>query len=349
MAQRSPKRSLVLALRVLSGLYLVSLIGVALALACIGERWWLTAAGLYLPRAGFGLPLPFLVIGAVALRDGWALLAQAAAGAVLLVPLMGFAMPGPIGRTKGPSMRILSLNADSGLAGADAILAAIDRFSPDVVLLQEISIGVDHVLTKGLRTRFAAVDTRSQFVTASRFPMSDISEPRGFVLGGATHSPHFIRCVVETPLGALAVYNVHFVSPRPALNRVRGAGLRSEVASGRIFDGVAGESVIANALVRGGEMAALVERARADPLPLLIAGDTNLPGLDPLLSSLSVTFTEGFTQAGWGFGYTYPARLPWMRIDRIFASRELRFDEFAVGCHGASDHLCVTAVVDRPP
>jgi endonuclease/exonuclease/phosphatase family metal-dependent hydrolase len=36
-----------------------------------------------------------------------------------------------------------------------------------------------------------------------------------------------------------------------------------------------------------------------------------------------------------------------MRIDRILTSHDLVFTRFAVGCEGASDHLCVVADVAR--
>jgi len=80
---------------------------------------------------------------------------------------------------------------------------------------------------------------------------------------------------------------------------------------------------------------------------IILAGDTNLPNLSPLLPRYLADYRDGFERAGWGFGYTYPARLPWMRIDRIFASKELRFVSFKTGCDGDSDHRCVFASIER--
>ena len=46
---------------------------------------------------------------------------------------------------------------------------------------------------------------------------------------------------------------------------------------------------------------------------------------------------DSFAEAGFGFGYTFPAKRPWMRIDRAFG-RGVRFTGSRVGPLGASDH-----------
>jgi endonuclease/exonuclease/phosphatase family metal-dependent hydrolase len=80
--------------------------------------------------------------------------------------------------------------------------------------------------------------------------------------------------------------------------------------------------------------------------PVVIAGDTNLPGLSLVFARYLSGYQDGFEKAGWGFGYTYPTnknRPPWMRIDRILATASLRFERFEVGASSASDHRCVVA------
>ena len=63
-------------------------------------------------------------------------------------------------------MRILSYNIDSGLSGFDELIKEIDRYSPDIVTLQEIgseSIGAP------MRARYPTVNIRNQFLIANRF------------------------------------------------------------------------------------------------------------------------------------------------------------------------------------
>jgi endonuclease/exonuclease/phosphatase family metal-dependent hydrolase len=59
-------------------------------------------------------------------------------------------------------------------------------------------------------------------------------------------------------------------------------------------------------------------------------------------------YKDGFAQASWGFGYTFPAdKTPWMRIDRVMVSDELRVVGFEVGKSTLSDHRCVVADLQR--
>ena len=87
--------------------------------------------------------------------------------------------------------------------------------------------------------------------------------------------------------------------------------------------------------------------ARSESLPVVLAGDFNLPGLSGVFNSNLGAFQDGFTTSGSGFGYTFPAQMPWMRLDRVLATREFRFVAFEVGCDGLSDHRCVTATLAR--
>jgi endonuclease/exonuclease/phosphatase (EEP) superfamily protein YafD len=330
--------------------YPTMLLAVVLAFRFVGERWWFTGAALYLPRVGFAVPLPLVVIALVRYRMRLLLLAQLAAGGLVLFPLMGLVLPSARSPTgSGPTMRVLSLNANSGYSGIPALLEAVDHYSPDLVVMQEIAIGADDPLIRALQARYATVNATGQFVVASRFPLSSIQEPNRFLYGNQMHSPRYMRYVGETPVGRVAIYNIHPVSPRQGFYRIRGAGLRNEIASGRLFEGAAGPDVQANSGLRKGELDVVAKSTRAETLPVLIVGDTNLPGLSPLLAQFEDTYQDGFREVGWGFGYTFPSKLPWMRIDRMFANSALRFEHFEVGCAETSDHLCIVADVSARP
>ena len=102
---------------------------------------------------------------------------------------------------------------------------------------------------------------------------------------------------------------------------------------------------------RLGDLAAgtLVVRDRETD-PVVIAGDTNLPGLSWAFAHWLGDYTDGFSAAGTGFGYSFPApRTPWMRIDRIMADRHFRFGEFRVIDSYISDHFAVMADLELTP
>ncbi len=322
-------------------LYVAFLFTAFVLLRFVGERWWFTGVGLYAPRALFLLPLPFTA-GALLWFGPRALLwSQLAALLFVIFPLMGFVVARP-SRRAGPSVRVLSMNVNSSFAGVDVVARAISKWSPDVVLLQEALENGDELRAR-MAQDYPVVRRSSQFVVATRFAIESTTEPDTIMHEGRWRSPRFVRHVMSTPLGELAVYAVHPISPRMGMWAIRGSGLRGELSSGRFFRAERTANMQRDSALREVQVRTVAATASAEKIPVVIGGDTNLPTLSPILARELSPFTDGFSSSGFGFGYTYPARLPWMRIDRILTSRELVFTRFAAGCQGASDHLCVVA------
>jgi vancomycin resistance protein VanJ len=330
-------------------LYPVCILAVTIGFRFIGERWWVTGVGLYAPRYVFAAPLPVVVLALAATPSKRRLLwTQAASLVLLLFPLMGFVVPRPhFARRDPPTMRVLSYNIAGAMGGVENVLREIDRFSPDVVILQEV--GSADAINAFLEARYASVRITGQFLIATRYPVVSSFEPEPFLFRGQRHSPRFFKQVLDTPLGRIAVYDVHPVSPREGFYALFSRGMKGEVLSGRLFTSPQSERFMENARLRAGEVQALAEALAGEAGPVLIAGDTNLPGLSPILNANLSRYQDGFVQAGAGFGYTYPTNhgIPWMRIDRVLAGPELRFVGFQSGSSLASDHLCVIADVER--
>lgn len=327
--------------------YLVGLALAALLLRLVGERCWATSVALYLPRIAFLAPLPILTGALVAFGPRRLLPTQAIAAVLALFPLMGLVVPSPFSGSRGerPSFRILSFNVDSLAFGSDRVADAIRAERPDVVLLQEFAGGGAFV--EALRRSFGAVEVSGQFVVATRFRIRDVTEPERIPYEGRNRSPRFVRYTVETPLGTIALYNVHPISPRLGFYSLRGEGLRKEILTGRLFVAARSGPLQEDTGLRVAQARSISASATQELAPVLIAGDTNLPSLSPTLSECFAGFSDGFRRAGSGFGYTFPAAHPWMRIDRIYSSRHLDVTSFKVGCRDASDHLCVVADVQR--
>jgi vancomycin resistance protein VanJ len=122
----------------------------------------------------------------------------------------------------------------------------------------------------------------------------------------------------DAPDGALRVYSVHPYSPRHAL--------------------FGDDDSTANIAARDAQVSAVVTAARTDVPPFVIVGDTNLPPMSSISRRSFDRFTDAWDEAGFGFGYTFPAKRPWMRIDRALGSDGVRFLSAHVGPRGASDH-----------
>jgi endonuclease/exonuclease/phosphatase (EEP) superfamily protein YafD len=337
-------RRIVLAL---AALYPLLLLLVVIMLRGFGESW-IARTALYLPRVLFALPVPFLVLALTLARAWRFMLTQVLALGLVLFPLMGLVLPWPTGAAPGgPVLRVLSYNVNSGFWGWDKVMAQIDEYHPDVVLIQEV-VGAPGPGIERLEQRYPAVEASTQFIIASRYPITSTVDPARVPVDGRQRSPRALRHLVETPLGPIAFYNVHPISPRHGLWMLRAGGFRKALLSGALLRGEQAKVLQADGRLRDLQVEVFAKNAEQETVPVIIGGDTNLPGLSPALGYLS-KFRDGFRAAGSGFGYTFPVgRRSWMRLDRIFASPSLRFVSFQVGNHSwASDHLCVVADLQK--
>jgi endonuclease/exonuclease/phosphatase (EEP) superfamily protein YafD len=328
--------------------YPVSLLVLVLVLRGFGDTWWLARALLYVPRIFLGAPL-LLFVPLLAWMRAWRFLSsQLAALLLLLVPLMGLVLPWPRFADKGqPLLRVMSYNVNGGNWGWHNVLAQIDELHPDVLLIQE-AVGDTRWALEQLRKRFPIVEQSTQFIVATKYPIRAVVDPTRVQQGDRQRSPRSMSYTMDTPLGPIAFYNVHPISPRHGLWSLRVGGFRNAIKSGTIFDKQRTRALEMDGQLSDLQVALAAGNARKETIPVIIAGDTNLTVLHPALANLS-GYTDGFRAASWGFGYTFPSgRRAWMRLDRIFAGPQLRFVGFQVGKRdAASDHRAVAADLQR--
>ena len=328
--------------------YPLALVVVAVLFRFVGESWAPTAVGLYLPRLGFAIPLPFVVVGLLVVRSRRLAWGQLAGVFVLVFVLMGAVVPGRSHRrADAPTLRVLSYNINSSNGGVDSIAQEIDRYSPDIAVLVEIADPA--ALERVMRDRFPFVSVSTQFLVASKYPTTEPADPGKLPYGDQMRSPRYLRQTVDTPLGRIALYSVHPISPRDALLTLREGGFRHKIRSGDLLGERDVKSIEHNFGLRELQVATFAEAAAHETDPVVIAGDTNLPGLSRIYGRNLSRFRDGFASAGWGLGYTYPngKHAAFMRIDRILASDALEFVGFQVGTSMASDHRCVVADLQR--
>jgi vancomycin resistance protein VanJ len=322
--------------------YPVALVLVILALRLIGDDWWVTGVALYLPRLAFGLPLPFVAL-LLALTRRWRLLwLQLASLWLLLFPLAGLVLSWRSYPADGePKFRVLTYNVNSGNGGFSTLTDEIMSHSPDLVFLQELPPWrVEEMKAQLVRT-FPNIVATDQFMVASKFRVLSSDTPPRIPYFGNLRSPRYMRFLVETPLGPVTVVNLHTVSPRGGFYHLRGQGLRREILSGHLLSGDAAGEIRGTAALRALQVKAASELARQATGPVLLVGDGNLPSLSGVRQRYLGDLHDGFAEAGLGFGYTYPSRWPWMRIDMLLSNDQLEFTRVEVGRGGASDHLCV--------
>jgi vancomycin resistance protein VanJ len=338
-------RSIVKLIVLVAYAYPAALLCAILLMRYGGQRFWQAELALYLPRLGFALPLPFLVVLLLALRRRRALWSQLVAAWLVLFPLMGLTLAGWPSSPDDPkkTLRVLSYNGNFLYGGADAVAAQILALAPDIAVLQQTY--ADDTLRAKLAASYSVLASDGEFFIASRYPLRSQSRPASFQYGDRVRTTRSIRYELDTNLGRIALHSVHPISPSDQIMQVRNGGLRRAIRSGMLFSLARRPETEHDTGLRRRQIAAVARLAEREKLPVILAGDTNLPQLSAALSELA-QFQDGFAEVGSGFGYTFPTKFPWMRIDRIFASEQLRFLDFEVGATRASDHHCVVATLE---
>lgn len=316
-------------------------LGALLALfALVGEASWVVVLILYLPRHPWIVPglllLPF------ALRAGRrALLIPLAAGGLLwLFPLMGFVPPRLAPPPAKPAIRVLSYNTTHAVDGVETLRALALETHPDMILFQWSSHLADEALSgpgfEGWTVRRAA-----QFTVATRFRI--LSLETGGVPSGS--GPPCAHAVLDSPLGTLDVYVIRPQSARPEIGATRHRGLRARFRE--LIEGARSGQLSEHASFREAQTRSIAEMVARAEHPVLIAGDTNLPEGSLLLRRYFGSFGDAFAESGWGFGYTHPARLPWLRLDRILLGDGLSAGSFEILPRHASAHRAILAEIFR--
>jgi hypothetical protein len=217
-----------------------------------------------------------------------------------------------------------------------------------VIVLEEVEPDNVAPLQAGL-TGYAFRNL-GQFVIASRFPIEGDYMPPPFSVDGEVGSRHYARWRLVTPGGPIRLYAFHPVSPHDAFEKLRGEGLVDEIRSGRALSSTSEMKMAKNTNRRLAQLGAMAEDAADSPDPVVIAGDTNLPNLSWAFAQWLGDYQDGFSEAGRGFGYTYPAhKRVWMRIDRVLAGPRFRFLGAAAVPSRVSQHLAVTADLELLP
>jgi vancomycin resistance protein VanJ len=330
----------------LTWLHLAALVTALVALRFIGERWWLTGVLLYVPRVFVLLPCLLLVPSLLVVGPRRLLLVQLLTVWLAVFVGMGFVLPALRAHAGSKSLRLMSYNVRSCSCGQAELATRIESYAPDVVVLQELC-GESNELVARLRQHYAVVHTWDQFLLASRYPLLSVRKPGGFQQGGEQHNERFMRYELDTTLGRIAFYSMHPLSPHEAFHALRGVPIMPALRDGSIWHGGSAEATLRdNFRVRDRQLSAASALAAADTRPRVLMGDTNLAGLSPWAERYFGAYRDAFESAGSGFGYTFPSIVPWLRLDRMFASPDLRFVHFETGCDRDSDHLCVLAQLE---
>lgn len=327
------------------------LAGLPLLLSLAGERNPASAFALYLPPALWLLPLAPLLLPALFWRRVllcWC--AAAIAGVLGLFPWLFDSGGGSAPMRKEALNEVLVMTHNQGQQGRDTLDAFLRQVSPDFLVLQEASKQRGRSRAGGGAEDFPHSESWGEFTLLSRFPILSVAPVA--TPTGQGRKMRAARFAVDWRGREISIYSVHLRTPRDVLEyQGRGAFLYGLV-------GLPG-TPLAEKRRQGqrfwdGQMAdarALLEAARADPNPVILAGDFNAPDAGHIHRMLTRELADAHAESGKGHGYTFPGTTsnplsaggPWLRIDYIFCGPQWRTVSCLTESGRGSQHLAVAA------
>ncbi len=212
---------------------------------------------------------------------------------------------------------------------------------PDVIVFQEAGAVSARYLADPEYSEFKHGSDAGEFAIISKFPVASTelvevrvkALPRAGITGLPAEEKHTIaaRHVLDFHGRQIALYNVHLSSPRDTLRYYL---LRGVFLYGLI--GIPGTPLAEKrkANQQGWDqrielLRMLLERAKGETMPVLLAGDFNMPSAGWCHRLVCEAFAEAHQEQGKGFGFTFPGTTSnplslggaWMRIDHLFGDR----------------------------
>jgi len=326
-------------LALLTKINLAALLLLCLLETFVAERSWLTILLLYLPQHWIGVPGAALALWALARKQPKLLLWNMLGLAFFVFYFLGFNIPLRKGSTPaGPRLRVMTYNINYGSRGAAQIIKVVRAARPDVLCLQETRAyqkWPDPVPELQRLLPDWHMARGSEVTTLSRFP----------IVAQRTHAMPIKtgRVILETQIAVkkrrFSVFNVHMSTASSGANY-------AESRLRQMF----GLPIYASSTadIRRRQTKILMSVTSKVSGSQIVMGDFNNPPRGLVYRELTGRFHDAFHAAGWGWGYTFRADLPVLRIDYIFLGPGIRASRSFVPAMSASDHRPLVAEISLP-
>ncbi len=345
-----------------AALYAVAMLATWIALFATSEFWLPATLLAYGPRWVVLLPIVVLLpLSFLFARTSVKLLAVG--GLIALVPIMGFRIAAPTAGFTAPTapaedrIRVLSLNAQGGAIVKLRLASILERYAPSIVAMQECG---DELAAVAKQQRGWYTARYNGLCTMSRWPIefADTMPRAAFQrvsrLGyGGTGI--VVRYGITHPTRAFQFVNLHLETARKGLEGIMGRdGLIPDYASGvpspeeeQRASRPGEDRVALNARIREreSERASVWSARKMDEIPIIIAGDFNMPVESSIYRRYWSGLTNAFDTKGLGFGFSkHEGALLRLRIDHVLsAPKWFRVHGAWVGEDVGSDHRPMVA------
>jgi endonuclease/exonuclease/phosphatase family metal-dependent hydrolase len=319
---------------VVSYLFLLFTLLVWLLIRFAGDRWWLATVMLYAPRWIYAAPLPGLALWAM-WRAPNALLPLALSAAIIFWPIMGLCVPWmPAAAVSVPPLRVVTCNLHGGQEASPHFARLVREKQPDVVAVQEWSADIEIDWPEGWQ-----VVRQGPLAIASRFPLANARHHLRQEPPSQWPPTNGLRCTVSTPQGELDVCCIHLQTPR--------SGLESVLDRRTIINPARSWELTTDLTYRQRESRNLANWLSDGKASTIITGDFNMPVESAIYRNAWSRWTNAFSVAGWGYGYSKITQKRWFeygtRIDHVLFGKDVRCVRCELGPDVGSDHLPVLA------
>ena len=311
--------------------YLVAVSAYAGLLWTVGDAWWLATALLFGPRWPILIPFPLLLVAALLVRPALLVPLFLALG-VAWGPAMGYRLGwrGWFADDRG-DLRVVTFNINAGPNFRTlSIPQDLERFDPDVILLQECDsrLAERDYWPEGWTFRFD-----EGMCLGSRFPVRETTREERIETGevGGTGSARLYR--LAAPHGMIDLVGVHLETPRKGLESLRYGADASRMEP--------------STLVRDIGSRRISRWVRQHSKDAIVAGDFNMPVESAIYRRNWGDCTNAFSRVGRGFGYTRILRRFSVRIDHVLSCGGWVPVRAFVGPDLGSDHLPVIVDLRR--
>ena len=305
----------------------------------------------------FGLLYPVFLVVTLGLFV-WALFRRSSMKGLLLVVLLpSFFFAGryyqlPWKKVEGePSLKVISYNVGLFVHGdnvqdrtqlADSVSAYLMRQDADIICLQEFYLPSEINMDRWLHKHFPGYKAEYYVLTGKSGHAGNLTLSRRPVVARGKEvfeksTNMAIWTDVKLDNSTVRIYNCHFESYNISLGRLV-KGLSDDA-----FREETGLKMRRSIRERPRQVAHVLQSVNSAPVRSLVVGDFNDTPLSYTYFRLLSGRRDSFMKAGKGFGATYRALWPFLRIDYILYPKDLQAVSYEVGEATYSDHFPVTA------
>lgn len=324
----------------------------------------------------FGLAYWIIVIVNAGLLVFWVLKKSRWSFAILFVLILGgrlhfrtFAFGSNEDSNSNTELRIMSYNVhlfdrynsnrNDSYKTKSKILEYVKDRNPDVVCFQEFyhqdaptSFVTKDTILKLMDTKFYHERFAHKLAGRQNFGVAMFSKHRIIEKGNVNfekHKGNYNYCIyadIVKGIDTFRIYNVHLQSIRLQKDEYAVFDPETVSNSDQSTNVIKLISKIRNAYpIRAAQAKLIQEHMAESPYNVIVCGDFNDTPVSYTYNKFSSSLTDAFRNTSKGIGATYAGKIPVMRIDYIFHSKNLGSREFTIQKDKLSDHFAIDCKV----